>query len=243
MKKLKRYLGAGILITAPIGITLYLAWMVIDGVDAMVEGLIPPQYAPEYSIPGLGFLIVVALLILIGTITAGYVGGIFRKTTDLILKKMPVLHSIYNTLQQIFETVFSTKGNSFKEVVLVEYPLKGTWAMAFITSDTGGELKENFNDEDYVNIFLPTTPNPTSGFLLFLPRNKVKTLEMSVEEGIKLIISAGIMTPLSSKEKVEARLLAEAKKLTKKTRKPRVKKGKKGKKSPMKKPAKKKSKK
>ncbi len=235
-KKLKRYLGAGILITAPIGITLYLAWLVIDGVDNTVTGLIPAKYAPEYSIPGLGFILVIILLIMIGAITAGYVGKLVRKSNDLMLKKMPVLNSIYNTLQQIFETVFSKKGNSFKEVVLVEYPLKGMWAMAFITSDTGGELKENFDDKDYVNIFLPTTPNPTSGFLLFLPRSKVKVLEMSVEEGIKLIISAGIMTPMSNKEKLEAKLLADKKKLAK-TKKPRKIKAKKviKKKSPAKK--------
>lgn len=227
LKKLKRYFGAGILITAPIGITLYLAWMVIDGVDSMVAGLIPPKYAPEYSIPGLGFIIVIIVLILIGALTAGYIGSLVRHTNDLMLKKMPVLNSIYNTLQQIFETVFSKKGNSFKEVVLVEYPLKGMWAMAFITSDTSGELKENFNGEDYVNIFLPTTPNPTSGFLLFLPRTKVKVLEMSVEEGIKLIISAGIMTPMSNKEKLTAKIAQEKKKLAKQTKKPKLKKKKK----------------
>jgi uncharacterized membrane protein len=234
--KLKRYLGAGILITAPIGITLYLAWVVIDGVDSAVKGIIPEKYAPEYSIPGLGFLLVIILLIVIGYITAGYVGKAFNKTSAVIMRKMPVLNSIYNTLQQIFATVFSKKGNSFKEVVLVEYPLKGTWAMAFITSDTSGEIKENFGNEEYVNIFLPTTPNPTSGFLLFLPRSKVKPMEMSVEEGIKLIISAGIMTPLSSKEKLAKKLLNEQKKLNKKPKKAKAKK------VPVKKPAAKKKK-
>ena len=117
MKKLKRYLGAGILITAPIGITLYLAWIVIDGVDSAVKGIIPAKYAPEYSIPGLGFVLVIALLILIGAVTAGYIGNIFTKTSEVIMKKMPVLNSIYNTLQQIFETVFSKKGNSFKVIL------------------------------------------------------------------------------------------------------------------------------
>lgn len=218
-KKLKRYLGAGILITAPIGITLYLAWLVIDGVDSIVAELVPEKYAPQYAVPGVGFLLVIILLVVIGAVTAGYIGSIFTKTSEVIMKKMPVLNSIYNTLQQIFNTVFSSKGNSFKEVVLVEYPLKGMWAMAFVTSNTSGEIGEYFGGEEHVNLFLPTTPNPTSGFLLFLPKTKVKTLDMTVEEGIKLIISAGIMTPMSNKEKLEAKLLADKSKLKKKTRK------------------------
>jgi len=217
-KKLKRYLGAGILITAPLGITIYLGWMVVDWADSLVNGLVPEKYMPQYSIPGLGFILILLFLIIVGAITAGYVGKIVNSAADLLMKKMPVLNNIYNTLKQIFETVFSTKGNSFKQVVLVEYPIKGMWAMAFITSDTSGELRENFNDEDYVNIFLPTTPNPTSGFLLFLPRSSVKVLKMTVEEGIKLIISAGIMTPMSEKEKAEKLLEKKAKELKSKRR-------------------------
>jgi len=223
IKKIKRYLGAGILVTAPIGITLYLAWLVIDGVDDLVSGLIPPKYLPEYSIPGLGFVIALIVLILIGAFTAGYAGKIIKNISSLVMKKMPVLNSVYNTLQQVFETVFSSQGNSFKEVVLIEYPMKGSWAVAFITSSTKGELSEKLEDE-YVNIFIPTTPNPTSGFLLFLPRSKVKKLDMTVEEGIKLIISFGIMTPMSSKEKLEEQIAAEKKKLSNKKRVKRTKK-------------------
>lgn len=223
-KKLKRYLGAGILVTAPIGITLYLAWLVIDGVDSAVEGIIPEQYAPQYSIPGLGFLLVITLLIIIGATTAGYIGKLFKKTSETVMQKTPVLSSIYNTLQQIFETVFSKKGNSFKEVVLVEYPIKGMWAMAFVTSDSSGEIKDKLPDGEFVNLFLPTTPNPTSGFLLFVPRKSVKKMDMTVEEAMKLLISAGIMTPMSGSEKLEAQLLAEQKKLERKAKRVKAKK-------------------
>ncbi|MCV6599395.1 MAG: DUF502 domain-containing protein [Alphaproteobacteria bacterium] len=222
--KLKRYLGAGILITAPIGITLYLAWLVIDGVDNTVAELIPESYMPKYSVPGLGFLLVIALLIVIGATTAGYVGKFFTKTSEAIMEKTPVLNSIYNTLKQIFDTVFSKKGNSFKEVVLVEYPIKGMWAMAFVTSDSTGEIKDKLPEDEFVNLFLPTTPNPTSGFLLFVPRKSTKRMDMTVEEAMKLLISAGIMTPMSNKEKLEAKLLAEKKKLAKKSKKPKLKK-------------------
>jgi uncharacterized membrane protein len=220
-KRMKRHLGAGILITAPVGITLYFAWAIINWVDNLVTGMIPAKYMPEFMVPGLGFVLVIVFLIIIGALTAGYIGKAFNSLTGFIMEKMPVLNNVYNTLKQIFETVFSQKGNSFKEVALIEYPMKNCWAVAFVTSDTSGELQEKLskdNGEEYVNVFIPTTPNPTSGFLLFLPRNKIKILEMSIEEGVKLIISAGIMTPMSNKEKAVAKLERDAKKLARKTK-------------------------
>ncbi|MGI9499987.1 MAG: DUF502 domain-containing protein [Geminicoccaceae bacterium] len=152
-------------------------------------------YLP-FGLPGIGLIIMLAFLTLIGFVTAGFAGRTLVRTGERLLSRMPVVRSVYGTLKQIFETVLNQSSRSFREVVLVEYPRRGIGAIGFVTGPTRGEVQER-TDEDLVNIFLPTTPNPTSGFLLFVPRKDLIHLDMTVEEGIKLVISGGIVTPKS----------------------------------------------
>ncbi len=196
--RLRAYFFAGILITAPIGITIYLAWLLIDYVDDKIRPLIPAQYNPEtylpFSIPGIGVLLLMAALTLIGAVTAGIVGRMFLRVAERILARMPIVRGVYGATKQVFETVLAQKSTAFRHVVLVEYPRTGLWSLGFITGTTEGEVQELTEDE-VLNVFIPTTPNPTSGFLLFVPRSDVTFLSMSVEEGIKMVVSGGIVTP------------------------------------------------
>jgi uncharacterized membrane protein len=197
-RNLRGYFLAGILVTAPIGITFYFAWLIVAWVDSKVTPLLPPLYNPEtylpFSVPGLGLLIVCFALTLIGALTAGMMGRFWVRTIERILSRMPVIRGVYSAIKQIFETVLSNQSNAFREVVLFEYPRRGAWAMGFITGKTEGEIQDCTEDE-VVNVFLPTTPNPTSGYLLFLPKRELVILSMTVEEGIKMVVSGGIVTP------------------------------------------------
>jgi uncharacterized membrane protein len=196
--RLRNYFFAGILITAPISITIYLAWAFIRFMDRTVTPLIPEAYNPNtylpFGLPGLGLLVMVVALTLIGALTAGIVGRGLMRLYDGLLGRMPVVRSIYKALKQILETVLAQQSDAFREAVLVEYPRRGLWAIAFITGTTKGEV-QNLTEEEVINIFLPTTPNPTSGFLLFVPRKDLVPLSMTVEEAIKMVISGGIVTP------------------------------------------------
>lgn len=198
LSKLRNYFLAGIVITAPIGITLYVSYIIINFVDERMRRLLPNEVNPDkylpFDLPGLGILIVFLLLTFIGFIAAGLLGRVLVRLGERIISKVPVVRSIYSALKQIFQTVLASSSESFREVVLIEYPRKGLWAIAFITGKTQGEVKQKLN-KDLVNIFLPTTPNPTSGFLLFVPKSDLLVLDMTIEEGIKMVISGGIVTP------------------------------------------------
>jgi len=195
---MRAYFFAGILITAPISISLYLAWLLINFVDDTVTPLIPIKYNPEtylpFALPGLGLVVLIVVLTFTGAVTAGFLGRFFIRLSEQMLSRMPVVRSVYNAVKQILETVLAQQSNAFREAVLVEYPRRGLWAIAFITGKTEGEV-QNLTEEDTINIFLPTTPNPTSGFLLFVPKEDLIRLDMSVEEAIKMVISGGIVTP------------------------------------------------
>jgi uncharacterized membrane protein len=196
--KLRTYFLAGILITAPIGLTIYLAWLVISFVDERVFSIIPTRYNPEtylpFSVPGIGLILAAVALTLIGALTAGFLGRLFRRLSEAILNRLPVIRSLYTAIKQIVETVFANQSAAFREVVLVEYPRQGAWSVGFITGSIRGEIRQHLQ-RPMVNVFVPTTPNPTSGFLLFVPDDDVIRLAMSVEDGIKLVISGGIITP------------------------------------------------
>ncbi|MGE5475710.1 MAG: DUF502 domain-containing protein [Bacteroidales bacterium] len=205
LNRLKAYFFAGILVTAPVSITFYIAWQFIQFMDDQVSPLIPPAFNPKnWGIPGFGLVAVVVSLTLIGALTAGFAGRVLVRLYDAVLERMPVLRGIYSAVKQIFETMLAQKANAFREVALIEYPRKGIWTLAFITGATGGELKDRF-DEEMVNVFVPTTPNPTSGFLLFLPKRDVQVLDMSVEDGIKMVVSTGIITPPTPPTPIEAK--------------------------------------
>jgi uncharacterized membrane protein len=196
--KLRTYFLAGVLITAPICLTFYLAWLFITFVDERVFSVIPPEYNPEtylpFSIPGIGLLLALIGLTLIGALTAGIIGRALNSLLEGILNRLPVIRSLYGAIKQIMETVLANKSAAFRECVLIEYPRRGIWTIGFITGTTRGEVQEKIA-EDMINVFVPTTPNPTSGFLLFVPVRDIIRLKMPIEDGLKLVVSGGIVTP------------------------------------------------
>ncbi|MBT5752463.1 MAG: DUF502 domain-containing protein, partial [Rhodospirillaceae bacterium] len=182
--RMRNYFLAGILVTAPITITLYAAWLFVSFVDDLVTSIIPVKYSPSsylpFDIPGLGLVMLVVTLILVGWLAAGFLGRFFLRTGEKVVDRMPVIRSIYGAIKQIFETVIKGQSSAFRDAVLVEYPRRGIWAIAFLTGRTKGEV-QNLTEEEVINVFLPTTPNPTSGFLLFVPKKDMVPLSMSVE--------------------------------------------------------------
>lgn len=197
--KLRAYFFTGILVTAPVSITFYMAYKIILWIDAGVGKLLPPQLKTYYNelpftIPGLGVIVLIVSMIVIGMFAAGFVGSFFIRLGDWMVKKMPVISSVYSLLKQVFETFLSNKSQAFSQVALLEYPRKGIWILGFVSTDTGGEVKRIL-DREMVNVFIPTTPNPTSGFLIFVPKEDVVFLNMTVEEGLKFVISGGIVAP------------------------------------------------
>jgi len=198
MGRLRAYFLTGLLVTAPLSITILVAWVFVDFVDQKVTPLIPKAYNPEtylpFSIPGMGLVIVLVALTIIGMLTAGFMGKLLVRISESIMARMPVISGIYSATKQIFETVLAQKSQAFREAVMIEYPRRGIWAIGFITGTTKGEV-QNLTAEECVNIFLPTTPNPTSGFLLFVPKGDLIPLNMPVDQAVKMVISGGIVTP------------------------------------------------
>jgi uncharacterized membrane protein len=196
LERLRAYLLAGVLITGPVALTLYITWLIVHFIDQSVALLIPAAYNPATYVPfpGFGLVIGVIGLTLIGWITAGFLGRWVVRFNDRVLARMPVVRSLYGTTKQIFETVLAKRGHSFREVVLVEFPRPGVWTIGFVTAELDGEVKAKAG-ADAVAVYVSTTPNPTSGYLLFVSRRQLIPLAMSVEDGIKLVISLGIVTP------------------------------------------------
>ena len=208
--RLRAYFLAGILVTAPLAITIALASWLIEFVDSRIVPLIPLRYNPdvylkeylgyEIGIPGLGLVVLVVFITLVGAMTAGFLGRIVIRFSENMLNRMPIIRSVYGASKQILETVLQQQSNAFRQAVLVEYPRRGIWAVGFITGRTEGEV-QNLIADDLINVFLPTTPNPTSGFLLFVPKQDLVKLDMAVEEAIKMVISGGIVTPPDRRSK------------------------------------------
>lgn len=195
--KLRAYLFTGILVTAPVAITLYLAMKFVLWIDLLVNRLLPPQYKLDnmpYTIPGLGLVVAVVALTIIGMFAAGFLGRFFLKLGEWIVYKVPLVSSVYSVLKQVFETFFSSKTQAFSKVVMLEYPRKGIWILGFVSTELKGEIKQHC-PEKMLNVFIPTTPNPTSGFLIFVPKEDCIELDMSVEEGLKFVISGGLVEP------------------------------------------------
>ncbi len=196
--KLRNYFLAGILVTAPISITIFVTLKFLTFLDNKITPLIPAMYNPNtylpISVPGLGLIIAIVFFIVVGWFTRNFFGRLLVRISEYIVERVPVINTIYGAIKQIFETVMASQSDAFKEVVMFEYPRKGIWVMGFVTGQTKGEV-QGLTDTDTVNVFLPTTPNPTSGFLLFIPKKDLIYMKMSVEEGIKMIVSGGIITP------------------------------------------------
>lgn len=191
---LRTYFLTGLVVTGPVGLTFLLITWVIDLLDGWFKPLLPAQFQPEqylpYDIPGVGLVVALIIVLLVGGFTANFLGRRLIAIGDNIITQMPAIGTVYNALRQIFKAAIDNN-RSFSEVAMIEYPRKGVWAIGFVTNDIEGQIANQVGGET-IAIFLPTTPNPTSGFLLFLPKEDVKILDMTVEEGARLVISAGL---------------------------------------------------
>jgi uncharacterized membrane protein len=187
--QIKKYFLTGLLVVVPISLTIYILAFLI----AIVEKFLPYKYLPFY-IPGLGILITALLILGVGFLTSNYIGSKLVSIGDGIISRIPLVKSIYASVKQISQAVLSQDGKNFRRVVLIEYPRKGLYTLAFVTGVAGGEV-QNKTKETVLNIFVPTTPNPTSGFYLMVPENEVTHLDMTTEEAFKLVVSGGMITP------------------------------------------------
>jgi len=191
--RLRNYFFTGVVVLIPIGFTLYLSNFLIKiSAKLIPAGLNPNSYLP-YSIPGLEIFLTIIFITLIGGLSLSFLGKKFLQIIDDLFKRIPILRTIYSAIGQMTESFTNQEGNK-KSVVLIEYPRKGCWAVGFATKENEGEIKNKTNKE-LINVFVPTTPNPTSGFLLMFPKEEVLYLNMSFEEASKFIVSAGTSNP------------------------------------------------
>ena len=198
MTKIRSWFLTGILVMTPLILTIYVAWAFITFVDNLVVPLVPFDYRPSnylpFSIPGLGLIIVFIFTTFVGLLATGLFGRTLIRIWENILNRMPVVRSVYSAIKQILETVMATQSDAFRQAVLVQYPRKDIWAIGFVTGSTKGEVGKRV-DKKMVNVFMPTTPNPSSGFLLFFPEEDLIFLNMTVEDALKLVVSGGMVVP------------------------------------------------
>ena len=190
----------GLIVIAPIGLTIWLIWTVVGWIDGFVLPLVPYHFRPEQyigiNLRGVGVMIFLIFTVIVGWVAKGLLGRSLIRWAESLVERTPVVRSIYSGIKQIAETVFTQSERSFEKACLIEYPRKGIWAIGFISTDTRGEVAQKATAENgMMSVFVPTTPNPTSGFLLFFPKEDVIELDMSIEEAAKLVISAGLVYP------------------------------------------------
>jgi len=194
---MRRYLITGLLIWVPLGITLWVLHTLVTTMDQSLL-LLPAAWRPRawlgFDVPGLGAVLTVLIVFLTGVFAANILGQRLVRAWEAILGRIPVVKSIYNSVKQVSDTLFSSKGEAFRKALLVQWPREGMWTIAFLTGTPGGDVV-NHLDGDYVSIYVPTTPNPTGGYFVILPRRDVIELDMSVDEALKYIISMGVAPP------------------------------------------------
>ncbi len=210
LARLRASFLTGLVVIAPVGLTIWLIWTVVGWIDGFVLPLVPSAYQPDkliqtllgldpsvqINVRGIGVIIFLVFTIIVGWMAKGLIGRSILRFAESLVERTPVVRSIYSGIKQISETVFAQSDRSFEKACLIEYPRKGIWAIGFISTTAKGEIhKRAGNTGDLLSVFLPTTPNPTSGFLLFFPAEDVIELDMTVEDAAKLVISAGLVYP------------------------------------------------
>ena len=208
LARLRTSFLTGIVVIAPVALTIWLIWSVIGWFDGLVLPFVPDAYRPEkilntffgydlkLNIRGVGVVVFLVFATLVGWLAKGLIGRSFIKYAENLVNRMPVVRSFYSGIKQIAETVFAQQERSFEKACMIEYPRKGIWAIGFISTTAKGEIAErNSSKGSMVSVFVPTTPNPTSGFLLFFPKADIVELDMSIEDAAKLVISAGLVYP------------------------------------------------
>lgn len=212
--RLRNYFLTGLVIAGPLALTAYITWWVVNLIDGWVKPLVPAAYWPEtyvqFPVPGFGLVIAFVGLTLLGFLTANLVGRTFLEFGETILERMPVVRGLYRGIKQIFETVFSQSGTSFRKVGLVQFPAPGMWSIVFISAPPPADVSDPLPSAgEYVSVFLPCTPNPTTGFFFYLPRRDVIEVPISVEGAAKMVMSAGLIQPEEQQRQLQA-LAAES---------------------------------
>jgi uncharacterized membrane protein len=196
---MRKYFITGLLVLVPLVITLWVLNLIIGTLDQSLL-LLPPQWRPElllgFNLPGVGTILTLVIIFITGVVTRNFVGNRLLMLWELLLKRIPVVNSIYSSVKQVSDTLFSSSGNAFRKALLVQYPREGVWTIAFQTGVPGGDVKNHLSG-DYVSVYVPTTPNPTSGFFLMLKKEDTIELNMSVDEALKYIVSMGVVAPPS----------------------------------------------
>jgi uncharacterized membrane protein len=209
ISRLRNYFLTGLILVGPIYITINLTWWFINWVDDTMRPFIPVGLRAEtympFKVPGYGLIVALFALTLLGFLAAGLVGRTLVEFSESLLSRMPIVRPIYKTMKQIFETLFSKGGSSFRTVALAEFPT-GMWSVVFLASPPSGDVADRLPGDDFVSCFLPCTPNPTTGFFFYAPRSKVIELEISVEQAMALIMSAGMAQPSPDVQKKLAAL-------------------------------------
>ncbi len=198
--RLRNYFLTGLIVVGPVLITFYLTWSFVNWVDDLVRPLVPVAYRPEtylpFKIPGSGLVVAVFALTLLGFLTANLIGRTLVDLGEMVLGKMPIVRAIYRSLKQVFETLFSGSGSSFRKVGLVEFPAPGMWSIVLLSQSPSESISQSLPGKDeYISVFLPCAPNPTTGFFFYLPRSQVIEIEMNAEQAATLIMSAGVVQP------------------------------------------------
>ena len=201
MTRLRNYFLTGFIVAAPLAITVYIVWSFIGWIDSWVKPYIPARWSPDtylpFALPGFGLLVAIFVITMIGFLAANIVGRSIVSVGEHLLGRMPLVRGVYKALKQIFETVLSNKNDMFKQVGLVEYPRKGVWSLVFVSNEKETEINVKLDKEGdpLIAVFMPCTPNPTTGFLMYVYRSEIVLLDMTIEDGAKLIVSAGLVAP------------------------------------------------
>src|SRR6476620_8107103 len=201
--RIRNYFLTGLIVAGPLAITIWLVWSIVTWVDDLVRPFIPVAYRPEtylpIKVPGFGLIIAFLALTVLGFLTANLVGRTFVEIGEMILERVPIVRPIYRGLKQVFETLFSKSGSSFRTVGLVEFPAPGMWSLVFLSTPPGPDITATLPSEhEYVSAFMPCTPNPTTGFFFYVLRGDVIELAISVEDAAKLLMRAGMIEPTSN---------------------------------------------
>jgi uncharacterized membrane protein len=212
---LRNYFLTGLVVTGPVAITLYLTWWFVTWVDGLVRPFVPISKSPEtnlpFGVPGSGLVVAVVALTLLGFLTANLIGRTLLEIGERILGRIPAVRAIYRAMKQVFETLFSGKGSSFRRVGLVEFPSPGMWSIVLISQPPSADVANSLpGQEEHISVFLPCSPNPTTGFFFYVPKSKIIEVEMSAEEAATLIMSAGVVQPGSDQQKKVAALAGMA---------------------------------
>jgi uncharacterized membrane protein len=213
MARFRNYFLTGLIVAGPVAITLYLTWWFVNWVDSIVRPFVPTVYRPEtylpFGLPGSGLIVAVIALTLLGFLTANLIGRTLVDLGERLLGRMPVVRAIYRGLKQVFETLFSGKGSSFRKVGLVEFPSPGMWSIVLISQSPSVNIASQLpGEEEHISVFLPCAPNPTTGFFFYVPKSKIIEVDMSTEDAATLIMSAGVVQPGSDPQKRNAAALA-----------------------------------